>query len=165
MLGHLIGDFVLQPYWLVLAKRTGWPGLFIHVGVVTFVTAGGSCSAANVNGWTISNRRFGSEYLTFESVTGGGTTKINTNDDLATNQWQHVAVVRNGSSLKLYIDGVEKGSGTNNDNIQTTSELVIGSCHEKDDRYVTGYIDELRISKGIARWTEEFTPESGPYTE
>ncbi len=39
MLGHLIGDFVLQPYWLVVAKRSGWPGLFIHVGVVTFITA------------------------------------------------------------------------------------------------------------------------------
>ncbi|MBN1218389.1 MAG: DUF3307 domain-containing protein [Anaerolineae bacterium] len=39
ILGHLIGDFVLQPYWLVLAKRKGWPGLAIHVGVVTFVTA------------------------------------------------------------------------------------------------------------------------------
>lgn len=39
LLGHFIGDFVLQPYWLVLAKRNGWPGLFIHVGVVTFVTA------------------------------------------------------------------------------------------------------------------------------
>jgi len=38
-LGHMIGDFVLQPYWLVLAKRKGWPGLFIHVGVVTFITA------------------------------------------------------------------------------------------------------------------------------
>lgn len=37
-LGHVIGDFLLQPYWLVLAKRTGWPGLLIHVGVVTFVT-------------------------------------------------------------------------------------------------------------------------------
>jgi hypothetical protein len=35
----MIGDFVLQPYWLVLAKRKGWPGLFIHVGVVTFITA------------------------------------------------------------------------------------------------------------------------------
>jgi hypothetical protein len=35
----MIGDFVLQPYWLVLAKRNGWPGLLIHVGVVTFVTA------------------------------------------------------------------------------------------------------------------------------
>jgi hypothetical protein len=38
-LGHVIGDFVLQPYWLVVAKRSGWRGLSIHVGVVTFVTA------------------------------------------------------------------------------------------------------------------------------
>jgi hypothetical protein len=38
LLGHMLGDFVLQPYWLVLAKRNGWPGLFIHVGVVTFIT-------------------------------------------------------------------------------------------------------------------------------
>ena len=39
LLGHVIGDFVLQPYWLVLAKREGWPGLLIHVSVVTFITA------------------------------------------------------------------------------------------------------------------------------
>lgn len=39
LLGHVVGDFVLQPYWLVLAKRKGWPGLLIHVGVVTFITA------------------------------------------------------------------------------------------------------------------------------
>ncbi len=39
ILGHFVGDFVLQPYWLVLAKRDGWTGLVIHVGVVTFVTA------------------------------------------------------------------------------------------------------------------------------
>jgi|JFJP01.1.fsa_nt_gi hypothetical protein len=38
-LGHLIGDFTLQPFWLVLAKRKGWPGLIIHVGVVTFISA------------------------------------------------------------------------------------------------------------------------------
>lgn len=38
-LGHFVGDFVLQPYWLVLAKRKGWTGLIIHVGVVTFTTA------------------------------------------------------------------------------------------------------------------------------
>jgi hypothetical protein len=39
VLGHMIGDFVLQPYWLVLAKRKGWPGLLIHVSIVTFITA------------------------------------------------------------------------------------------------------------------------------
>lgn len=39
LLGHVVGDFVLQPYWLVLAKRRGWVGLSIHVAVVTFITA------------------------------------------------------------------------------------------------------------------------------
>lgn len=39
LLGHAVGDFVLQPFWLVLAKRKGWPGLIIHVSVVTFITA------------------------------------------------------------------------------------------------------------------------------
>lgn len=39
LLGHIVGDFVLQPYWLVLAKRKGWLGLIIHVGVVTFITS------------------------------------------------------------------------------------------------------------------------------
>lgn len=39
LLGHVVGDFVLQPYWLVLAKRSGWTGLIIHVGVVTFITS------------------------------------------------------------------------------------------------------------------------------
>ncbi len=39
LLGHVVGDFVLQPYWLVIAKRNGWKGLLIHVAVVTFVTA------------------------------------------------------------------------------------------------------------------------------
>jgi hypothetical protein len=39
LLGHVVGDFLLQPYWLVIAKRNGWQGLLIHVGVVTFVTA------------------------------------------------------------------------------------------------------------------------------
>lgn len=39
LLGHVVGDFVLQPYWLVLAKRNGWRGLLIHVGVVTLITA------------------------------------------------------------------------------------------------------------------------------
>ncbi len=39
LLGHVVGDFVLQPFWLVLAKRKGWLGLIIHVSVVTFITA------------------------------------------------------------------------------------------------------------------------------
>lgn len=37
-LGHLLGDFVLQPGSLVAAKRRGLPGLFIHVGIIGATT-------------------------------------------------------------------------------------------------------------------------------
>ncbi|MFQ5611282.1 MAG: DUF3307 domain-containing protein [Anaerolineae bacterium] len=39
LLGHLLGDFLLQPFWLVLLKREGWTGLLIHVTIVTAATA------------------------------------------------------------------------------------------------------------------------------
>lgn len=38
LIGHLVGDFVLQPYWLAIEKRKGWKGLLIHVSVVTIAT-------------------------------------------------------------------------------------------------------------------------------
>ena len=38
-LGHLVGDFILQPYKIALLKRTGWRGLLLHVSIVTFTTA------------------------------------------------------------------------------------------------------------------------------
>ena len=49
MIGHLVGDFVLQPLWLAIAKRQGWRGLILHVTVITVTTAILSYSA--VSSW------------------------------------------------------------------------------------------------------------------
>jgi hypothetical protein len=38
-LGHLLGDFVLQPGWLVMAKRRGINGLLVHTGIIGVCTA------------------------------------------------------------------------------------------------------------------------------
>ena len=38
LLGHLVGDFILQPYKIAVAKRAGWRGLLLHVSIVTFTT-------------------------------------------------------------------------------------------------------------------------------
>jgi len=82
-----------------------------------------------------------------------------------TNTWYHVAVVRNGSNIKLYRDGVELTISSNIDSVPTiSSALYIGSYGIfASDRSFDGYIDELRISKGIARWTSNFTPGSSEY--
>jgi len=88
------------------------------------------------------------------------------NTVMVNDTWYHVALVRSaGNTWTVYIDGVSKDSVVaaltypdiaGNFRIGYNSEVPVG---------YTGYIDEFRISKGIARWTSNFTPESGPYTE
>ena len=85
---------------------------------------------------------------------------------LSIDTWYHVAAVRYGNSLRLYLDGQLLGnahsfSGTS-PNLSAPFEIGRWSG---GGLYLNGYLDELRISKGIARWTTDFTPETGPYTE
>ena len=77
-------------------------------------------------------------------------------------QWTHVAIVRNYSAgtLKLYANGVEKWSVSNTRDYDENSVGNIGNM----SNYYTGYMDEIRVSKGIARWTDSFVPPNKPYS-
>lgn len=75
----------------------------------------------------------------------------------STGAWNHVAVSRQGTTLKLFVNGTEIGSTTNSTsyNLSTTSLTVAsqGAAY-----YLNGYIDDLRITKGVARYTGNFNP-------
>ncbi|MCL5667344.1 MAG: LamG domain-containing protein [Patescibacteria group bacterium] len=84
--------------------------------------------------------------------------------------WHHIAMVRNGDTLTLYIDGSASGtpaslatSGSLND---STDSLYIAAYNLNPGLgyEFNGWLDELRISKGIARWTTNFTPPSAAYS-
>jgi hypothetical protein len=75
--------------------------------------------------------------------------------------WHHIAVCRSGSSTKMFVDGVQDGSTyTGSYTItETTAATYIGSgAFNLSARTITGYIDDIRITKGIARYTANFTP-------
>jgi len=74
--------------------------------------------------------------------------------------WHHLAFVRNGGSLKLFIDGMLENeiSFFGADVINSTNALRIGALGEVTTDTWKGWIDEFRISVGIARWTGNFTP-------
>lgn len=79
-----------------------------------------------------------------------------------TGVWYHIAVVRSSSTAYLFIDGIQKASASvSGSEPNINSILYIGRY--SDGQYVNGYMDEVRISKGIARWTSNFTPPSTPY--
>lgn len=81
-----------------------------------------------------------------------------------TGRWIHLAIVRNGNVFTMYKDGIAVKSGTNSGSIGSqTIDLTIGLGHVSPWAGFNGYMDELRISKGVARWTANFTPPAAPY--
>lgn len=76
--------------------------------------------------------------------------------------WHHVAFVKNGTTFKIFLDGVQVYSGTSSVTLATDGSLAIGGS-VNNNNWVNGWIDEFRISKGIARWTENFTPPTYEY--
>lgn len=87
----------------------------------------------------------------------------------AVDTWYHVAVARAGTTLKIFVDGVERASATNSTayNIANSS-LAIGARQLTTNtrgagNFFTGYIDDLRITKGVARYTANFTPTTTGY--
>lgn len=79
--------------------------------------------------------------------------------------WHHVAFVRTGNVLKLFVDGTQEGGDVAfaSSVRDSSSNLSVGRHGEYPGNYWNGYLDEIRISKGIARWVSNFTPPSAPY--
>ena len=91
----------------------------------------------------------------------GSTALLSSSDVLTVNTWTHLACVRSGTNVYLFADGVQVASDTNSDDI-TNSFRYIGGYYNTSE-YFQGYIDEIRISKGYARYTSGFTPSTSAY--
>jgi hypothetical protein len=78
------------------------------------------------------------------------------------NTWYHVALVRNGTNLSLYRDGISVASTTISSSIVfdwgKNGSLIGGGNWDGANGAFNGYIDDLRITKGYARYTSNFTP-------
>jgi len=96
---------------------------------------------------------------------GGSVGNITDPTSFPLNQWVHIALVRSTNTITLYLNGTSKGtfnisSGTLNNSSQT---LAIGARNNGGDP-LTGYISNLRIVKGTAVYTSNFTPSTSPLT-
>lgn len=96
-----------------------------------------------------------------------GGTVYNFTQTLAINPWYHIAVTRNGNNMYLFLNGTQVGTTqdvTGKDITGLTLGVCIGAEFAGPGAYpFNGWIDEMRISKGIARWTSNFTPPTAEY--
>ena len=102
-----------------------------------------------------------SNEITFYSEVAGS---FIVNAALTANQWVHVAIVRSSGTITLYLDGTSADTGANTSNY-TSQIAVIGARFSKNQQYYTGYMDDCRITKGVARYTANFTPPTAPFPD
>lgn len=119
------------------------------------------------NAWKVNGFGAGSVQNLAFFVTSGGTNivAITRAWSPSINTWYHIAVVKQGTTgYRLFIDGVQQGA-TETDT--STIPDYAGSANIGkglvSGEYLNGWIDELRVSKGVARWTSNFTPPTAAY--
>jgi hypothetical protein len=81
---------------------------------------------------------------------------------ISTNQWTHVALTRQGTNLRQFINGSQAGSGASDYNF-SRQDAYVGTT--PSTFFFNGYIDDLRITKGVARYTSNFTLPTAPFAD
>ena len=97
---------------------------------------------------------------------GVGWDHYNINDTtFQVDTWYHIAGVRQGSKLTMYVNGTSTSS-TNLPNgfiLGNSSRVFEIGRQSTDGSYFNGYVDQIRITKGLARYTENFTVPTAPF--
>jgi hypothetical protein len=148
---NLPNDFTIEA-WIYLATTAGekaiagkWAGTG-HFAFTFFVTGTTIQFASGTNGQ-------------FGAVTSVATS-------FSANTWYHVAAARAGSSLRLFQDGALLTTATETrdcSSANTFSRLFVGIKQDGLIYPFNGHIDELRITKGVARYTAAFTAPTAPF--
>ena len=80
------------------------------------------------------------------------------------NQWNHYALVHDSTNMRLYLNGVEVLTTSDNFGTDTTKSLNIGHSNSTYGGYFTGNISNFKILKGTALYTAAFTPPTSALT-
>lgn len=78
--------------------------------------------------------------------------------------WHHMAVARSGTSTKLFLNGTQVGSTYTDTRTYSISRFIFGAKASWFNS-IGGYFDEIRITKGVARYTANFTPPTAAFPD
>ena len=87
-----------------------------------------------------------------------GNNKFELSGTFSTGQWYHIAVVRSSGTIKVYVNGTaDSTTQSYTGQFGKTGTLYLGDQHAGGGGAPQYYIDDLRVTKGLARYTSNFT--------
>jgi hypothetical protein len=155
------GNYLLTPYSPTLVFGTAdftfecqlyWTGGNSENNLIMNNASGGfnvKLQATTATNWALENAYVG-------QVADFGTAPTQ-------NTWHHIAITRASGTLYAFIDGTQVYSGANTTNFVNTASWYVAGNGASASLYMTGYIDDLRITTGYARYTASFTPPTAAF--
>ena len=145
-------DFTIE-CWYRPRTNPGWVGLMSQ-------WPNGNYNVTN--SWTFepvsSNLQF------YYCNTAGNLYGVSASGSLQTNQWQHCAVTRSGNTINVWLNGSKGPDHTIVGTMQNSTVNVDIGGNVAGSGYVDGQISNLRLTKGQALYTSNFTPSTSPFT-
>jgi hypothetical protein len=77
--------------------------------------------------------------------------------------WHHVAVSRTGNNTRLFVDGTQQAIYTSAYTIPSTATVATIGTGVVGTYPFNGYIDDFRLTKGVGRYTANFTPPTAAF--
>ena len=142
------GDFTVE-MWVYRLSGNTWHGLFV---------------SGNNETSQLSLRISNSNKLEFFFNNNAATS---TTSNVPSGEWAHVAVSRSSGTTRLFVNGVQGASVADSSNYSGSGNACIGArlVDGSADLFMFGYIDEFRVTKGVARYTANFTPPTAPFPD
>lgn len=146
------GDFTIE-YWLYASSWSTTP-----------VIVDTRLSGSSVNGY--------SDFVTTGGVFSlylNNTTVYTMTGSLPLNTWTHIAISRSGTSLRVFINGTQNGSTVTNSTVMSDSNLLVAvnrgiTAGTISTNFFNGYLSNVRLVKGTAVYTSNFTVPTSPLT-
>ena len=132
------GDFTVE-LWTLPTNTSGYVGLI---------------GSRDSSGWGMMYAPGDSYKLKFYTPTE----RASGANAITNNKWQHVAVSRSGSTIKGFVNGVQVFSHSDSDTADGDASLKIGTGWPSGMSNLNGYMQDVRIYKGTAKYTSAFIP-------
>jgi hypothetical protein len=157
---NLTGDFTVEGWFFCDSLESG-----TYRRLWSF----GNFSESNSFDAEFNNNEVSNKFrINFNGLTNGANSSETSTNAIATNQWYHVAVTRSSGTIKGWLNGtnVITITGSQTAFVNRAQDVYIGSLHGYETTagaIWSGYIDDFRITNGLARYTSTFTPPTGPF--
>lgn len=147
------GDFTVE-FWLYLTDKDNGDGNSVI------------CVGNSAGYWQILVRQSGITINTRNS-TGGAFNDIFASQTLTNGVWRHYAWTRESGTNRVFYNGTQLSTSGNIASALTqgNNNIYVGANYNGGTTSLAGYLDDVRITKGVARYTSNFTPPAAAFPD